>query len=361
MSFGHPLLLLTLLLIPALAAAYLWNERRRARYAVRFTNVAVLEQVLGAARPWRRWLTTAAFLVAVAALCVAVARPHVNTTVTDENATVVLVLDVSGSMHAVDVKPTRLVAAQKALHTFLDKVPKRLKVGLVLFAGEAQVATPPTIDHELVSQAIDQAGFFNGFGGTAIGDAIDLAVRVGIQSAGISGNGPTTMSGGRQLASYVTAAQPTKSTLVSILFLSDGKQNRGTIAPLDGAQRARRAGVPVYTVALGTTGNTHLQDGYGFGGFGGGVPQNGPPGFGGGFGGTLAPDPTTLHAIARITGGEFFRARTSGALQSAYSALGSKLGQRHGTKEITDLLAFGAALLLAAAGLASALWAPRLP
>jgi Ca-activated chloride channel homolog len=360
MTFGHPLLLLTLLLIPAAAALYLWNERRRARYAVRFTNVVVLEQIVGVSRPWRRWLTTAAFLFAIAALCVAVARPHVNTTVTDENATVVLVLDVSGSMHAVDVKPTRLAAAQTALHTFLDKVPKRLKVGLVLFAGEAEVATPPTTDHELVSEAIDQAGFFNGFGGTAIGDAIDLAVRVGIQSAGISGNGPTTMSGGRQLASYVTAAQPTKSTLVSILFLSDGKQNRGIVQPLDGAQRARRAGVPVYTVALGTTGNTHLQDGYGFGGGGGGfgVPNAG----GGGFGfGNLAPDPATLSAIARITGGQFFRARTSDALQNAYSALGSKLGQRHGTKEVTDLFAFGAALLLVAAGVASALWAPRLP
>jgi Ca-activated chloride channel family protein len=357
MTFGHPLLLLTLLLIPVAAAAYLWNERRRARYAVRFTNVAVLEQVVGVARPWRRWLTTAAFLCAVAALCVAVARPHVNTTVTDENATVVLVLDVSGSMHAVDVRPTRLAAAERAVHTFLDKVPKRLKVGLVLFAGEAEVATPPTTDHELVAEAVDQAGFFNGFGGTAIGDAIDLAVRVGIQSAGISGNGPTTLSNGRQLAAYVTAAQPTKSTLVSILFLSDGKQNRGTIQPLDGAARARRAGVPVYTVALGTTGNTHLQDGYGLGGGGGGFASPG-----GGFGfGNLAPDPTTLRAIARLTGGQFYRARDAKTLENAYAALGSKLGQRHGTKEVTDLFAFGAALLLVGAGVASAFWAPRLP
>jgi Ca-activated chloride channel family protein len=155
----------------------------------------------------------------------------------------------------------------------------------------------------------------------------------------------------------VTAAQPTKSTLVSILFLSDGKQNRGVIQPLDGADRARRAGVPVYTVALGTTGNTHLQDGYGFGG---GGFQGGGGGFGGGFG-NLAPDPTTLRAIARITGGQFYRARSAETLQNAYSALGSKLGQRHGTKEVTDLFAFGAAVLLVAAGIASAFWAPRLP
>jgi Ca-activated chloride channel family protein len=352
MTFGHPLLLLTLLLVPAAVVGHRLLERRRARYAVRYTNVAVLEQVLVEARPWRRWLVAAACLLALATLCVAVARPHVRTSVVNENATVVLVLDVSGSMHAVDVKPTRLVAAQRALHSFLERVPKRLKVGLVLFAGEAEVATPPTQDHDLVSQAIDNAGFFNGFGGTAIGDALALAVRVGIQSAGIPESSVSALSDSRQLADYVAA--PAKSSLVSILFLSDGHQNRGLIAPLDGAQRARTAGIPVYTVALGTTGNTHLADGYGF--FGGG----GPPG---GFRGlnSLAPDPRTLGAIAHVTGGEFFRARTAAALQDAYSRLGSKLGKARGHEEVTDLFAFGAAVLLVLGGIGAALWSPRLP
>src|SRR5204863_8855111 len=104
--------------------------------------------------------------LALATLCVAVSRPHVHRLVTNDNATVVLVLDVSGSMQAIDVKPTRLAAAQRALHIFLDKVPPRLKIGLVLFAGEAQVATPPTSDHGLVSEAIDEVDFFHGFGGT---------------------------------------------------------------------------------------------------------------------------------------------------------------------------------------------------
>ncbi|MES1247246.1 MAG: VWA domain-containing protein [Actinomycetota bacterium] len=359
MTFGDPLLLLTLLLVPAAAAAYVLNERRRARYAVRFTNVAVLEQVAGTARPWRRWLVVGAFLVALATLCVAVARPHVNTTVTDENATVVLVLDVSGSMHAVDVKPTRLIAAQRALHLFVSKVPKRLKVGLVLFAGDAEVASPPSTDRQLLDNAIDDADFYNGFGGTAIGDALNLAVQVGIRSAGLSGSGPTTMRANPDLASYVTAAgNPTKSTLVSILFLSDGHQNRGDIAPLDGAQIAKRAGIPVYTVALGTTGNTRLGGGGFFGGGGGGGFT--PPG---GFTGanSLAPDPKTLGAIAHITGGQFFRARTATAVESAYSALGSKLGQTHGREEVTGDFMLGAALLLVLAGALSALWAPKIP
>lgn len=354
MSFGQPLLLLTLLLVPAAVAAYVLLQRRRARYAVRFTNVAVLEQVLGTTRPWRRWATNGLLLLALATLCVAVARPHAHVTIVNENATVILVLDVSGSMHAVDVKPTRLIAAQRALHTFLDRVPKRLKVGLILFAGEPQVAAPPTIDHELVANAIDDANFFNGFGGTAIGDALALAVKLGVRSAGLPGQA-TTALGSRQLASYV-AAKPTASSLVSVLFLSDGHQNRGVIQPLDGAKLARKAGVPVYTVALGTTGNTHLS-GDVFGGGGGAV--------GGGFGGfggqALAPDPRTLSAIARITGGEFFRARDAHALHDAYTTLGSKLARTRGTREVTDLFAFGAALLLVAGAALAALWAPRLP
>jgi Ca-activated chloride channel family protein len=348
MSFGHPLLLLLLLLVPLALVAYRLNERRRARYAVRYTNVAVLAAVAASGRPWRRWLTVALVLLAAALAATAVARPHVKTTLLSDNATVVLVLDVSGSMHAIDVKPTRLVAAQKALQLFMEKVPERLKLSLVLFAGDAQVATPPTRDHELLSQAIEDAGLYGGFGGTAIGDAIALAVQVGIQSTGVSGTQSALPQPTRQLASYV-AAPPRKSSLVSILFLSDGKQNRGIIQPLEGAQRAKSAGFPVYTIALGTTGNTRLADGYG-GGFGG---------FGGG--GRLAPDPKTLRAIAQLTGGEFYRARDAKTLEKAYASLGSKLGQTPGNKEITDLFALGAAGLLILAGALSALWAPRIP
>jgi Ca-activated chloride channel homolog len=355
MSFGHPYLLLTLFLVPAAIVAYRLLQRRRARYAVRFTNVAVLETVLVTTRPWRRWTMNGLVLLALATLCVAVSRPHAATSVIDENATVVLVLDVSGSMHAIDVKPTRLTAAQEALHTFLNEVPKRLKVGLVLFAGEAEVAAPPTTDHDLVSNAIDDASFFNGFGGTAIGDALALAVRLGVKSSGTSLSGQSTMSAGRQLAAYVAA--PKTSSLVSILFLSDGHQNRGVLAPLDGAALARKAGVPVYTVALGTTGATTLDPSYGFGG---GFPA------GGGFGGftganSLAPDPKTLGAIAHATGGEFFRARTAGALEDAYKSLGSKLGHRRGLHEVTDLFVLGAGLLLVLAAALAAFWAPRLP
>jgi len=356
MSFGHPLLLLTLLVIPAGFALYrVVASRRRTQYAVRYTNVDVLASVAAAERPWRRWLAAGVFLLALATLCVAVTRPHVHRLVSSDNATVVLVLDVSGSMQAVDVKPTRLVAAQKALHTFLDKVPPRLKVGLVLFAGEAQVATPPTTDHALVSEAIDEVDFFHGFGGTAIGDAIATAVQVGLRSAGVNGTSVSALSNQRELASYVAETKRPSSTLVSILFLSDGHQTRGVLQPLQGADRARTAGIPVYTVSLGTTGNTTMR----------GYPQ-GFPGGGGGYGGGLgqrglSPDPATLHAIADRTGGKFFRAKSAGAVKDAYASLGSKLGRKPGTTEVTDLFLAGAAGLLLLAGVLSALWSPRLP
>ena len=360
MTFGHPYLLVWLAVLPLGLLLYrLVTRRRRMQYAVRYTNVDVLATVVATERPWRRLLAAGVFLLALATLCVAASRPHVHRLVASNDATVVLVLDVSGSMQAVDVKPTRLIAAQRALHTFLAKVPSGLKVGLVLFAGEAEVAAPPTTDHDLVSNAIDDASFFNGFGGTAIGDAIALAVRLGVKSSGTSLSGQSTMSAERQLAAYVAA--PKTSSLVSILFLSDGHQNRGVLAPLDGAALARKAGVPVYTVALGTTGATTLDPSYGFGGGGGGFPAGG-----GGFGGftganSLAPDPRTLGAIAHATGGEFFRARTAGALEDAYKSLGSKLGHSRGMREVTDLFVLGAGLLLVLAAALAALWAPRLP
>jgi Ca-activated chloride channel homolog len=352
-TFSSPLLLLTLLAVPAAVAAYLIMERRHARYAVRYTNVDVLALVSGG-RPWRRWLTAGIFLLTIAVLCTAVARPRVNTMIPSDRATIVLVLDVSGSMQAIDVKPTRLVAAQNAMQTFLKEVPKRVRVGLVLFAGEAQVATPPTTDHELVSQAVDDAGAFHGFGGTAIGDAIATAVQLGKRTVG---------NGVRTLASYSAAPpkQGPSSTLVSILFLSDGHQTQGLLTPLQGAAKAKAAGFPVYTVALGTTGATRLR-GFPGGGANGFFNPNGNQGQFGGFGRrALSPDPKTLHAIADLTGGEFYHAKSAGAVDAAYAKLGSSLGRAPGKIEVTDrFLAGGALLLVLALGL-SAVWSPRLP
>ena len=354
MSFGHPLLLLTLLVVPAAIACLVLAERRRMRYAVRFTNLDVLAAVAGG-RSFRRYVPVALFLLAVAAACVAVARPHAKTLVPQERATVILVIDVSRSMDASDVKPTRLLAAQSAVRSFLDRVPKRVRDGLIAFAGIPSVVTPPTTDRELLKNSLQYIADYGGFGGTAIGDAVAAAVQLGEQAVSGSGN----------LAAVTTAPTGAAHGLVSVLFLSDGAQTRGDLLPLQGAERAKAAGIPVYTVALGTPGGTLSRDpNFGGGGFPGGGGGSGGGGGGGGFGfGNIPvpPDPTTLRAIADRTGGQFFEAHSSKAVKAAYAKLGSKLGRRPAKTEITfEFLAVAAALLVAA-GVLSARWSPRLP
>lgn len=328
MTFDRPIWLLALLVVPAVAGLYLLGERRRMRYALRFTNMDVLARVAGG-RPWRRYVAPLLFLVALASLCVALARPRAETLVADERATVILVIDVSRSMAAQDVRPTRLEAAKAAARTFLGRVPKRLRVSLIVFSGDVQVAAPPTSDHRLVRDSIDEIGPYTGFGGTAIGDAIDRAVEIGQRALDertlTAAGSPHRRAGGRPL--------------VSIVFLSDGRQNRGVIPPLEGAARAKAAGFPVHTVALGTPNGALVL----------------------GMNWRAVPDPETLRAIARMTGGEFFEARTAKSLSAAYEQLGSRLGRTPGWTEVTNAFLAVAAGLLVAAGLVSARWSPRLP
>jgi Ca-activated chloride channel family protein len=258
------------------------------------------------------------------------------------------------------VKPTRLRAAEAAVRTFLDRVPKRLRVGLIAFAGDPEVASPPTTDRGTVRDALNTLQWFPRYGGTAIGDALAAAVELGRQAA--------TRSGG-DLAAVTTAAESSTHGLVSILMLSDGAQTRGNLEPLEGAQRAKTAGIPVYTVALGTPNGRLRFDrafGGGFGGPNGGF-GNGGGGFGnggGGFGGRsvpVPPDPQTLRAIADTTGGKFFAARSAESLTSAYKKLGSSLGRKPGHTEITYVFLLIAAGLLLGAVVLSAVWSPRVP
>jgi Ca-activated chloride channel family protein len=353
MSFEKPLYLLSVLVIAAAVGFWLVAERRRMRYAVRFTNLDVLASVVEG-RAWRRWVPPTLFALALAALFVGLARPQVDRMVASERATVILVVDTSRSMQAEDVRPTRLGAAQEAIRLFLDRVPDRLRVGLVVFAGEAQVATPPTSDHELVGRSVDSIGEFLIYGGTAIGDALATAVELGKQSVDLPPESegqtaaPAPSSGVRVLAQ---AQGCDEESPVSILMLSDGAQTRGILEPLQGAERARDACFPVYTVALGTPEGT-IRRGYGFGfGQGSGADQTIP----------VPPDPETLQAIAETTGGKFSEARDAESLESAYENLGSSLGREPGQTEITFILVAVAAAFLVAAGVLSALWSPRMP
>jgi Ca-activated chloride channel family protein len=242
------------------------------------------------------------------------------------------------------------------MRLFLEKVPNRLRVGLVVFAGEAQVATPPTRDHELVGDSVNSIGEFLIFGGTAIGDALSTAVELGKQSVEqperSEGQTAAPGMGARILASTAQAAVPGcgEESLVSILFLSDGAQTRGILEPLQGAELARDACFPVYTIALGTP-EGMITRGFG-GGFGPGSQDQTIP---------VPPDPDTLRAIAETTGGEFTEARDAESLSAAYEKMGSNLGRVPGRTEITFILVAIAVGLLLVAGVLSAIWSPRFP
>src|SRR5207237_760802 len=197
-------------------------------------------------RSWRRALAPLLLLVALAALCVGLARPRQTTSVTTQQATVILVLDVSRSMESRDIHPTRLAAAEQGILGFLDRAPKNVRVGLILFAGEPFVASVPTLDRDAVRTSLQSAEEFPGFGGTAIGDALAAAVQLARTAV------PGVTSTGSTIAYTPVASHGP----VSILFLSDGHQTRGVLQPLQGAQRAKAAGIPVYTIALGTPNGT---------------------------------------------------------------------------------------------------------
>jgi Ca-activated chloride channel homolog len=352
--FESPWLLLALVVLAGAVGLWLLAERRRMRYAVQYPNVEVLATVASAARSWPRLVAPVIFALALALLLLALARPHVERMFVTERATVILVVDTSRSMQAQDVQPTRLGAAQEAIRNFLDQVPGRLNVGLVVFAGEAQVATPPTKDRELVETAVDSIDTYVIFGGTAIGDALEAAVDLGKtaleQEDPPEGRSIAAPSATRHLIQNTTCEEESP---ISILFLSDGAQTRGILQPLEGAALARDACFPVYTIALGTPEGVIDRGSF--------DPGFAPPDDSGSSVIPVPPDPETLRQIAELTGGEFSEARSADSLQSAYDNLGSKLGREPGETEVTFLFVAAAAGLLLIALALGTFFAPRLP
>ena len=330
MTFEWPLLLSSLLLVPLALLGYLLLQRRRTRYAVRFTNLDLLASVVERTPGWRRHIPPALALAALAALLTGTARPQATISVPREEATVVLAIDTSASMTATDVQPNRLEAARGAAETFLEEVPERFRVGVVAFSSEAHVAAPPTDDRAVVREALAS---LEAEAGTAIGEAIDRSLAVGQEA--IAGEASAGSSGGEESSSD----EP-----LSVLLLSDGANTTG-IDPEEAAERARELGVPVFTVALGTDeGAVIARD------------QNG----------VLRrlhvpPEPETLARIAERTGAEFFAAPGEAELNRVYEEIGSRVGFVEEEQEVTFLFAAaGALLLLAGAGL-SAFWFNRIP
>jgi Ca-activated chloride channel family protein len=324
-----PFALLALLLVPLAVLAYLAIERRRARYAIHYTNIEVLATVAPAARHWRFLLPPVLALLALTCALAALARPEARVSVASEQASIALTVDVSGSMSAEDVKPTRLGAAQEAIRRFLVGLPKRYRVGLVMFSSEPYVAAPLTHDRQLVLDGLLLGD--TSFGqGTAIGDALARSVEL-LQ--------PLATGDGAVPAGPAPPLDPQRP-LSAILLLSDGAQTRGALAPLAGAARAKSYGIPVYTVALGTPDGVLNR---------------------GGFSRPVPPDPVTLRQIAQATGGEFFATQSEARLNAVYEDLASRLGHRNEWRELSFALVGLAALFALAAGALSLVWNQRLP
>jgi Ca-activated chloride channel homolog len=316
-NFGSPAVLLALFAIPAIIGIYALAQRRRRRYAVRFTAVPVLAGVLaaGSVSRWRRHLPAALLLAALAALLVALAKPQTTVAVPVEKASVMLVTDQSGSMRADDVAPSRLAAAQQAARDFLGKVPKELQVGAVSFSDVPQSVSPPTTDREDVRSLIDG---LNADGGTAAGDALQSALDA-LDDAGVGGKGRPP---------------------AAIILLSDGATTTGS-DPVEVAREAGKRDIPIYTVALGT------PDGTVPGGFGGSIP--------------VPPDPETLREISKASGGTAYTANDADQLSGVYENLGSRLGTKQEQREITAVFAGGGLILLLGAAFAGLRSTGRLP
>ncbi len=344
MNFLWPNMLWLLLLAPLLVAFYLWLLKRRHKLALRYASLGLVKQAMGQQSTWRRHVPPALLLLAITALLLAAARPLAVIVLPTQQETIMLAMDVSGSMRAADVQPNRLVASQNAAKAFLTELPRNVKVGVVAFAGSAQVAQIPTHNREDLASAIDR---FQLQRGTAIGNGIVLSLATLFPDAGIDiGN----LTYGRERWRGVSIDQPAPSTKeftpvapgsyssAAIILLTDGQRTTG-IDSMEAAKMAADRGVRVYTVGVGTVdGETIGFEGWSM---------------------HVRLDEETLKAIAHRTQGEYFHAATAEDLKKVYETLSSRLSVEKKETEVSALLALLAAVfMLTGAGL-SMLWYHR--
>jgi Ca-activated chloride channel homolog len=320
MSFSSPGRLLLLLAVLALLVAYAATQGRRHRYAVRFTELELLDQVAPRAPGWRRHLLAGLHLLTAGLLVVAFAGPQREEQVPRERATVMMAIDVSLSMDATDVEPTRLAGAQAAAIRFLEEVPERFQVGVISFSGEARILVSPTTDRALARQAIENLELAPA---TAIGEAIFTALD----------------------AIATVPVEDDEQVPAAVVLMSDGETTVGR-SNESAAAEAADAGVPVSTIAFGTPdGVVQIPD-----------QETGLP--------TFVPVPVRpedLRVIAEITDGRFFTAETASELTEVYESIGSSLGRATETRSIAGWFVAGALLLSLAAGALALRWFSRLP
>jgi Ca-activated chloride channel homolog len=318
-SFGAPIYLLALVLVPLVAGLYVLSDRRRRAGAERFAAAKLMPSVAPSAPGFRRHLPLALYGIALAAVAIALARPEATVAVPEERAAVVLVTDISGSMEARDVSPTRMDASRRAALDFLERAPDGLRVGALAFNHSVRQIEPPRADREGARALIES---IRPSGGTATGEGLAAAVGMLGQRDG----------------------RDKKRPPAAVILLSDGASTHGR-DPIDVARDAARLRIPVYTVALGTDAGTIQVEGRD----GNTVTRQVPP------------DRDTMRRIATISGGRTFAIDEGDELATVYERLGSQVATREERREVTAAFVAGAAALLLVGGAMSLRWFGRLP
>jgi Ca-activated chloride channel family protein len=355
MNFLWPWFLLLLTLIPLLIALYIWILRRKRKFAVRYSSLSLIREALPKRSRWRRHLPFVLFLLGFACLVTAVARPVAEVEVPLSRTTIILALDISRSMCATDVSPNRLTVAQDAALAFIEDQADDTRIGIVAFAGLAEIIVPPTNDKEALKEAIENIS-------TSLGTAIGSATLKSIDA--IAEVNEAVASSGLNLRSEVDE-NPQEEEFYQpdiIVLLTDGANSRGPL-PLDAAQQAADRRVRVYTIGFGTInpeqlvctpeqlGGDAFREGFrgGFGGFGGGFG-------GGGFRRYLVLDESTLRGVADMTGGSYYRAEDAQQLYEVFLDLPNEIVLQKDRLEISVIFSIFGAFFASLAVALSTLW-----
>lgn len=346
--FLWPSFLWLLLALPLLVGLYVWMLRRKKKLALNYASLALVREALGKGPGWRRHVPPALFLLALAAMLVAAARPLATIALPSTQETIILAMDVSGSMRATDVKPNRLVASQNAAKAFLEELPRHVKVGIVAFAGSAQVVQAPTLSREDLVAAIDK---FQLQRATAIGSAIVVSLAElfpdhGIDLAAMTygnmrqrGISLDQANQARKDKKEFTPVAPGSYNSAAIILLTDGQRTTG-VDTMEATKMAADRGVRIYTVGVGTVdGETIGFEGWSM---------------------RVRLDEETLKQVATRTAGEYFYAGTAENLKKVYETLSSRLTVEKKETEVSALLALVAAALATAAAALSVFWFNRI-
>ena len=345
MSFMWPNMLWLLLAVPLLVGLYLWLLRRRKRVALRYAALAMVREAMTANQGWRRHLPPLLFLLSLTAMLIAIARPTAVLTLPSRHETVILAMDVSGSMRATDVEPTRLAAAQAAARAFVGEQPRSTRIGVVTFGASAALVQPPTHSREDVLASIDR---FELQRGTAVGNGILVSLKTLFPDQAFEL--PSQRSRRAQRGAPIdapkadAAAVPHKPAAAGsyasavIILLSDGQTTTGP-DPIEAARLAAERGVRIYTVGIGT--------------------PNGEIVVGEGWSMRVRLDEEALKSIAQTTRGDYFYAGTAAELKTVYQTMTSKIVLETRESEITALFSAAAALAALLAALLSMLWFNR--